>query len=99
MDRDEPKDGERLLASPSPSGESELTACDKGGRDDAPCDCVCHRQPRRMTPARVNLLASLVWLAGALLIFLVFRRRGGDVPANGTFGWCKLLFLAASRES
>lgn len=96
--RDEPKDSERLLASPSPSGESELTAYEKRGSGDTACDCDCHQhQPpppssssRRLTPARINLLASLVWLAGALLIFLVFRRdSGGGMPANGTFGWCK----------
>lgn len=103
--RDEPKDSERLLASPSPSGESELTACEKRASRDTACDCDCHHQhqqpssSRRLTPARVNLLASLVWLAGALLIFLVFRRDSkGGMPANGTFGWCKSLALSLCGE-
>lgn len=102
VDRDEPKDSERLLLtspSPSASGESDLTACEK--MCDA-CDCGCHHQRRppqqqRLTPARINLCASLFWLLGALVIFLVFRRASSNMPANGTFGWCERplpLFLA-----
>lgn len=87
---DHPKDSERLLASsPAPSGESESTTCEKSRHG---CDCVCHQRlpPRRLTPVRINLFASLLWLLGALLILLVFRRdSGGDTPANGTFGWCE----------
>lgn len=91
VDRDESKDSERLLASPSPSpsGESELTACEKN-RDA--CDCLCHQrqQPQRLTmPAQIHLFASMFWLLGVLLIVLVFRRDNSHMPANGTFGWCK----------
>lgn len=92
VDRDEAKDSERLLASPSPSGESDLTACEK---NRASCDCVCHQKgrlllpppPRRLMAARINLFASLFWLLGVLLIILAFR-VDRSTPANGTFGWC-----------
>lgn len=89
MDReDAAQNRERLLASPSPSGESDLTACEKVL---GTCDCACHQGPlpRRMTWSRVNIVASVFWLLGVLLtLFALGEHR--STPANGTFGWCML---------
>ncbi|KAJ4424282.1 hypothetical protein N0V82_000982 [Gnomoniopsis sp. IMI 355080] len=86
VDLDEPKDRERLLTSPTLSGEPDRTARETL-RDT--CDCVCHQETplRRVTPARIHFCASLFWMLGAFLILLVFRRDSINVPANGTFGW------------
>lgn len=89
IDGDEPKDSERLLTSPSPSDESDRTACEK--LRNTTCDCVCHHgsPPHRLTPARIHLCAGFLWLLGAVLIFLVFWHGDSNTPANGTFGWCE----------
>lgn len=46
---------------------------------------------RRVTPSRINFFASLFWVLGCVVIWLLFA---GDrqTPAHGNFGWCKFRF-------